>query len=88
MDMQVTIRGRRWRLKTARLTAALGYCDSPNETGKTITISDKVDGQVLIEALIHEMLHAATWDSSEEMVSETARDIARVLYRLGCRIDE
>jgi len=42
-------------------------------------------GERRLEVLIHEMLHACYWDLDEEAIDITARDIARVLFRLGYR---
>lgn len=38
-----------------------------------------------LETAIHEALHACSWKSSEEKVAQTAKDIARFLWRLGFR---
>ena len=38
-----------------------------------------------LETTIHEALHACCWRSTEQKVENTARDIARFLWRLGYR---
>lgn len=85
MDCHVIIRGRRWRLKSAKLINDLGSCDPPETRGKTIKISDALDGCELLEVLLHELTHAAAFDLAESTVNETARDIAAILWRLGYR---
>lgn len=37
------------------------------------------------EYMLHEMRHAADWGQSEEFVSREAKDVARILWRLGWR---
>jgi hypothetical protein len=37
--------------------------------------------------VLHECLHAAFPDLAEEAVDESATAIAKILHRLGCRID-
>jgi hypothetical protein len=39
-------------------------------------------GEELIEVFIHECLHAGDWTKDEEWVDQTARDIARGLWKL------
>lgn len=87
MTQKVTIRSKRWNLRRGQIKDR-GYCDSPDSKNKSIVISKTLEGEELLEVLIHECLHAATWDSSEQMVFETARDIARILHRLGCEVKE
>jgi hypothetical protein len=62
-----------------------GRCDSPTTLKKRITIKKTLVGERRLEVLIHEMLHACYWDLDEEAIDITARDIARVLFRLGYR---
>lgn len=87
MSHKVTIRSKRWNLRRGNIKDR-GYCESPDSKNKSIVISRNLTGEELLEVLIHECLHAATWDSSEQMVSETAKDIARILHRLGCDIGD
>jgi hypothetical protein len=81
--VQVTIRGKRWRLKREKIRGAYGTCDGPNEKGKSITIDPNISGQTELDTIIHECLHAAFWDMDEEAVSEVGTDMARILTRLG-----
>ena len=84
--MYVTVRGKRWRLKFGRLKPTADYhgiCDAPSTPAKTITVNSRLRGEKRLEVLIHELLHAGHWDWDEEAVEEFARDLARVLVRLG-----
>jgi len=80
--MRITLRGRRWELRWARLKDH-GDIQPPHIKGKTIRISRGGPGSRILETLIHEMLHACLWDLSEDSVEKTAEDITRTLIRLG-----
>jgi hypothetical protein len=60
-------------------------CDSPDHTRRSITIRTGLTPQRELDVLIHEMLHGAYWDLSEEAIAETATDIAAVLFAMGYR---
>lgn len=80
----VTIGNRRWRLVCGGLPPQTdGCCDSPGKTNKKITISRRIRGENLLRVVIHELLHAADWDRSEDSVDMISSDIARILYNLG-----
>lgn len=84
----VSIRGKKWRWKTAKdLPEDVDGVASP-EPHNTIRIRDGLKGQYLLEVCIHEALHAACWDLSEEAVTESAKDIAGILWKLGWRLPE
>lgn len=89
--MKIRLRGRFWRLlfTSEGLDAdSDGDCDKPNAYRKTIRIHPDLKPEREFDVLIHEMLHACSWDLSEEAVEETASDIARALWRLGYRKQE
>lgn len=39
-----------------------------------------------LETVLHEALHACSFDTGEKVVTETAHDVARLLWRLGWRL--
>lgn len=53
---------------------------------KKILIDDRLAGKKRLDTEIHEFLHAAFPDLSEEAVTETATDLARILWSLGYRV--
>ena len=59
----------------------LGLCDAPDRRSKKIKINKQLSGRIKLEIIIHEALHACAWDLDEEAVSETAKDISRLLWR-------
>ena len=64
-----------------------GACDPPKTEGDpNIYINlDRTDTRQFLETLIHESLHACHYACSEERVTQTAYDIARLLWRMGYR---
>ena len=84
--MKVRILGKNWNLRFTPLSGNQGGdCDAPHIPGKTIRVNSKLSGEKLLETILHECRHAADWGQSEEYVTEEARDIARILWRLGYR---
>lgn len=85
--MNVTILGKRWTLTHEPLDgrAGHGFCEPPDKPRKRIVINSKLKGEQLLDAEIHELLHAADWYKDEEWVWDVGRDIARVLWKLGYR---
>ena len=85
--MRLDIRGKRWRLEVVdRLSeAAHGEIDPSDRPRKAIRVARTQCPLDLWDTLIHESLHAAFPDMSEEAVNEAGTDIAKALYRLGCR---
>lgn len=84
--MRVTLRGKTYTLVFIPMPRQIdGRCDAPTTLKKRITIKKTLVGERRLEVLIHEMLHACYWDLDEEAIDITARDIARVLFRLGYR---
>ena len=83
--MQISILGKRWRLRWAANLANRGDCDPPNQPGKEIRISTTLRGEEKLEVILHELLHAAGWHIDEAFVECFARDAAKALWRLGYR---
>ena len=88
--MQVIIRNRRWNLVFQNLGRAehWGLCDPPDKPGKKITIDSGIRGQKRLEILLHEGVHACSWDLDEDAVAEISDDLSRMLWRLGYRCPE
>jgi hypothetical protein len=86
--MNIRLRGKYWELVRSINMSARGDIDNPSTKAKKIRISNKVEDETeeLLEVVIHECLHGLVWDLSEESVSESAQDLAKILYRLGARI--
>ena len=88
----VTIRQERWRLiftsrkamnEVVRVRTGNsstfpkdGLCDFD---GKAIYVYNRLRGDLLLETLIHEYLHAVRGDCTEEWVTETAAELTRLI---------
>ena len=83
--MHVVVMGHRWELKFTHLKKNRGECDSPAIKDKQIRIDAGLEGETKLEVIVHELLHAGGWHRDEEYVDAEARDIARILWRLGYR---
>lgn len=81
--MRIRLRDKYFRLDFERLPPnADGLCDLH---GRSIKIRKSLRGERQLEVVIHELLHGCHWDLDEQAITETAEDLARVLYRLGYR---
>jgi hypothetical protein len=79
-------RGHRWAVRKMRRSRSRdGEADGPHIKCKEVLISMGRGTRGELEIAIHESLHVCAWDLDEECVSETARDIAKLLWRLGWR---
>ena len=89
MPKRVTIRGRRWNFEIVNTLpdASHGEIDPYDRPDKAIRIARNQKPLDALDTVIHECLHAAFPDLCEEAVTDSATDIARVLFRLGCRVN-
>ena len=67
-----------------------GMCDPPKQEGSPnfIIAEEPKDTLKFLETLIHEAMHACHYSCQEERVELSARDIARLLRRMGYRLKE
>lgn len=90
--MRLKLCGRFWRLVFQRgfrkKHDCVGICEGPHIKNKRIIIDADVTGELLLEVLIHEQLHACFWNIDEEDISQAANDIARNLTKLGWRHED
>lgn len=86
---RVTIVGKHWTLRYVPLRKIDGDCDAPTTPGKEIRVARRLlhrdRQQRLMETLVHECLHAANWNLSEEHVTQASSDITNVLWASGFR---
>ena len=83
--MFITILGKRWRLRFTNLKKDNGDCDAPDVKNKEIRVRSNLKGELRLETIIHECLHAADWHKDESYIEQKAIDLARILWRLGYR---
>ena len=85
--------GVRWLLRFTRLrgeAAGWAYLPDPKnpKLPRKILIDERLKNRARLETLIHECIHVSFPTASEEPVTEAARDISRVLWTLGYRLDD
>lgn len=97
--MIVTLGGRRYRLvwvdrhESPRLSCGErlkhtehGACEPPDVPRKRVLVRRGLSEEKTLDTLLHEALHACAFTvASEEWVSTTASELARILTRLGYR---
>lgn len=86
--MRILVRGKVWRLVyTDSLPEDVdGECDAPFVKKKKIKIRKGMEGQRLLDALVHECAHAALWDLGEGPVASLANAVAHELWNKGLRL--
>jgi hypothetical protein len=88
--MKVKLLGRMWNLEFTffkNWREQHGSCDAPTEKNKTIKVHSSLRNRDRLEAILHECRHACDWSRDEEFVHEEAEDMARLLWRLGYRME-
>ena len=87
--MRVRICGRYWDLSWVPQTELGpdedGMCSLPDIPRKYIHVAVELPPLIDLETVIHECLHAADPNQCELWVDTTARDLSRILWRLGYR---
>lgn len=86
--IHATLRGKRYRIVARPLQrGTAGLCDDPAGDDREIVIRTRMPAAKLLNTVIHETLHAMQWGMKEREVERTADAIARVLLRLGVKLD-
>ena len=85
--MLILVKGVEWLLKFARLRGrADGWCYFKE---RKILVHQALRGERRLDVVLHELLHAHFPELSEEDVTQSASEIAEVLWNLGYRgLDE
>lgn len=84
--MRIKLRNRYFHFAFGRLDRQHdGVCDFEK---RTITVRRSLQGERQLEITLHELLHACHWDLDEQAVDETAKNLSKVLWRLGYRRQE
>lgn len=88
--MHVIVDGKRYKLRFADLrhTENKGDVDPPNAVDKEIRLDRSLRGEELLEILIHECLHIYDWKKDESYVDKEAKELARIIWRMGYRRTE
>ena len=83
-DLPIKILGKHYSLEFVESLPGdtRGICDAPHVRNKKIRVLDSLQGEELIEVLIHEMLHGGLWVIDEEIVHYLGKDLAKVIWKL------
>ena len=84
--INVSINGCDYSIRYTRMRKNRGSCDHPKKENPEILIDKRLKGVEELEVSIHEMLHALAFKMfDEEWVYDSAIDLSKALYALGCR---
>ena len=90
-DHHFTIAGEKWLLRFTKLRgqaagwAYLPDAGKPRKLPRKILVDSRLTSRPKLETIIHEVLHVLQPTVSEEHITLSARDLARVLWALGYR---
>ncbi|NBW14358.1 MAG: hypothetical protein EBR82_40805 [Caulobacteraceae bacterium] len=89
-DRHFLIAGVRWLWRYTRLKGrANGWTHYPHETSQAkILVDSRLKGRARLTIELHEAMHACFPQIDEESITEAAKDVARILWTLGYRIDD
>jgi hypothetical protein len=92
-DHHFLINGVRWLWRYTRLRGnAAGWAYLPDQKNpklaRKVLIDQRLKGRCRLETEIHEAMHCINPSHSEEHVTVSARDLARILWSLGYRLKE
>jgi len=85
---KVEIRSKPYTLMTRRMKDFDGLCDHPATPHPEIWIHSNLKGEPMLNALLHECLHAAFPDVIEETIDIVGSDLAMILWELGYRNED
>ena len=84
--MRVRLGRKYWQLRfSANLSNYGSMVDPGHASGRLIRIGTWQGEQDTLDTIIHEALHCSRPELDEAAVDATARDISRLLWRLGYR---
>jgi hypothetical protein len=79
--------GQVWEIAFSRLRGrSNGYCYDPAK--RRILIHSRLKPRKELEVTLHESLHALDWHKDESWVTQSAAELADLLWRLGYRRDK
>jgi hypothetical protein len=92
-DHHFLIAGAKWLWRYARLRGrADGWTYLPDPMHPTmprkVLIDSRLKGRARLETEIHELIHVLYPQLSEDSVTDAAKDISKVLFYLGYRLQE
>ena len=84
--MRVVLGGKRWTLRVNGNMHDYGRMDDPGRAaGRIIRLASWQSEEELLDTVLHELIHCCRPELEEQTVTEMAREMARVAWRLGYR---
>ena len=84
--MRVKLNGKWWSLRFVPQLRDYGDMVDPGKaSGRRIRIGTWQADEELLDTIVHEALHCIEPHWTEEKVTEAAKELARLLWRLGYR---
>jgi hypothetical protein len=84
--MRVLLGGKYWTLRFAPNMRDYGDMQDPGKAqGRLIRVGTWQGEEDTLDTIIHEALHCSRPELDESAVDATARDLSRLLWRLGYR---
>jgi len=79
----VEVHGKPWEIHfTSKLPKGEhGYCTRPDKENRRIAINSRLKTEAMVATIVHELVHAVSWRTSEEIVEEIGEVVADVLLR-------
>lgn len=91
-DHHFTISGLRWLWRYTRLKGSAAgwtvYEDKKKKVAAKILIDQNLTGRARLDIELHEAMHACFPQIDEGVITQAAKDVARILWTLGYRIDD
>ena len=83
-SLRVSVGGRYWSMEFGRTRPRMyGVPEAPHTKNKKIRIRQRLKEDVMLDTIIHELLHAAEWDAGEAWIEQIATHTSQVLILAG-----
>lgn len=84
--MRVKLGGKWWVLRASGNLKDYGRMDDPGRAeGRVIRVASWQSEEELLDTVLHELIHCCRPELEESTVTEMAREMSRVVWRLGYR---
>jgi hypothetical protein len=84
--VRVKLGGKWWRFVASGNLKDFGRMDDPGVArGRVIRVATWQSEEELLDTILHELIHCCRPELEENTVTEMAREMARVMWRLGYR---
>lgn len=88
MDRQVKTHCFNGHIYTIFIGGFEGLTDKFGKKAYTMAVNCDPNTQKGLISLIHEAMHAGNWDKHEKTIDRSSKEIGRLLWRLGWRVNK